>query len=298
MLDQRGDLVEQVGVVVELGLLASRLGEQLALDVGAALGEVRHHLAFGEQRGLVGVGGGDVDLAAAHEAVAAGGTAGVEVQHPARHHLGAVQHHQLVHRAHEGGVAIAPAHHLGNGQRLHRVVHHPREHLGEPGAGHGGGVEQRLGLAVQATFEARDRTGGNALGLHLLQQRRGRLAFGVEGDRDRHQLLGDLLRRGLGRNPGHHDGDAARAGKPAEGAVGGGEAARLEAVGNLGGEGFAQARQRLGRQFLGEQFYEQGFGRHCAASLFCCDSIGKPSASRDSKYACATARDRLRIRPM
>ncbi len=91
VLDQRGDLVEQVGVFVQQRTLLRRLGQQLALDVGAALGEAGDDLALGEQRGLVGVGAGDVDVAAAHEAVAARRTAGIEVERAARHHFGAVQ---------------------------------------------------------------------------------------------------------------------------------------------------------------------------------------------------------------
>ena len=40
VLDQRGDLVEQVGVFAQRGALAASLGDELLLDVGAALGEV------------------------------------------------------------------------------------------------------------------------------------------------------------------------------------------------------------------------------------------------------------------
>ena len=154
VLDQRGDLVEQVGVFVQQRALLRRLGEQLALDVGAALGEVGDDLAFGEQRGLVGVGGGDGKVAAAHEAVATRGAPGIQVEHAARHHVGAVQQRELVHRAHEGGVAVAPAHDLGDRQGLDGILHDGRQHVGEPGARHGSGVEQRLGLAVHAALEA------------------------------------------------------------------------------------------------------------------------------------------------
>jgi hypothetical protein len=76
------------------GALAAGLGDELLLDVGAALGEIGDHLALGQQRGLVGVGAGDVDVAAAHEAVAAGGAAGLDVEHAAGHDV-AVEHRGL-----------------------------------------------------------------------------------------------------------------------------------------------------------------------------------------------------------
>ncbi len=49
-------------------------------DQRAPLGEARDDLALGGERFLVGVGGGDVDVAAAEEAVAAGGAARVEAE--------------------------------------------------------------------------------------------------------------------------------------------------------------------------------------------------------------------------
>ena len=131
-------------------------------------------------------------------------------------------------------------------------------------------------------LEAANRIRGDALGLHLFEQRRGRLALGVKRHGHRHQLLGDLLGGGLRGHLRHRHCQPTRAGEGAEGGVGRRQALGLEAVGDPGGESLAQARQGLGRQFFGEQFDEQGRGGHHAASLVAF-SIGKPRASRDSK---------------
>ena len=189
-----------------------------------------------------------------------------------------------MHRTHESGVAIAPAHHLGNGQGLDRILHDGREHVREPSTRHGGGVEQRLGLAVHAALKAGDGIDGDALGFHLLEQSGRGLALGVERDRHRHELFGDFPGGALGRDMGHCHRQAARAGVAAQSRIERGEPPGLQAFGNARGEGFAQTRQGLGRQLFGEQFNKQGCGRsrHHAASLPAL-SIGKPSASRDSK---------------
>ena len=249
----------QVGVFAQGGALAAGLGDELLLDVGAALGEIGDHLALGQQRGLVGVGAGDVDVAAAHEAVAAGGTAGLDVEQLPGTDAGAVEHRELVGRAHEGGVAVTPAHHLGDGQRLESVLHDAGEHLGELGAGHRAGVEQGLGLAVEAALEAGNGRQGDALGFGAFLVR---AAVGwplaSRATETGMILLGDFAGGGLGQHAGQGHGQAARGGEPAEGAVGRGQTARTQAGGDAVGKGLAELRQGLGREFFGEQFYEQG----------------------------------------
>ena len=278
MFDQRGHLVEQVGVLAEAGVQQAGFGDELLLDVGATFGEVGNHLAFGQQGRLVGVGTDDVDIAAAHEAVALGRTAGLDVEHAARHHVGAMQHGQLVGRTHEGGVAVAPAHHLGNRQRLEGVLHDAAKHLGKQRAGHGAGVEQGLGLAIHAALEAGYGRQGNALGFELLGQGRGGLAIGAQGHRHRHDLLGHVLRRRGGQHVGHGHRQTARGGEPAELTVGGDKATGTQAGNDSIGESLAEFRQGLGGQLFGEQFNEQGRAGHHAASFL---SIGKPRASRE-----------------
>ena len=241
-------------------------------------GEVGNHLAFGQQGRLVGVGGGDVDVAAAHEAVALGGAAGLDVEHAARHDVGAVEHRELVRRAHEGGVTVAPAHHLGNRQGLEGVLDDAGEHVGKLRAGHGAGVEQGFGLAVHAALEAGHGRQRNALAFELLGESRGRLTVGAERDGNRHDLLGHILGRGFGQHVGHAYRQAARGGKPAEITLGSRQAAGAQAGNNGIRKSHAELRQGLGGQLFGEQFNEQGRAGHHAASFL---SIGKPRASRE-----------------
>ena len=63
----------------------------------------------------------------------------------------------------------------------------------------------------------------------------------------------------------------------------------------------AERLQRLRRQLLGDELDDERCGRsarHAAARAALSGSIGKPSASRESTYACATSRDSVRMRPM
>ena len=61
----------------------------------------------------------------------------------------------------------------------------------------------------------------------------------------------------------------------------------------------AERLQRLRRQLLGEQLDDERWRRRsCRLHSMRSGSIGKPSASRDSTYACATSRDSVRMRPM
>ena len=284
VLDQRRHLVEQVGVVAQAGVLARGLAHQLRVDVGAPLGEGRNHLAFGQQRALIRVGVGNLQFAAAHEAVSHGHLAGVEVEHPARHHAVAVQQDERVHRAHELRLARPPAHHLGNRQRLDGEADHLGEHRVELRAGNGVGVEQRLGLAVHAPLEGGHQRRVDALGGELLEQRRLGRAVGVEGHRHRHQFFGHFTRRRSITHTGDGHRQPPRRGKGMAARVGVGQIAGHQFGVNRARKALAQLGQCLGRQLFGEQFDEQGCGTHCAPSVaVAAPSIGKPSASREAK---------------
>jgi hypothetical protein len=82
------------------------------------------------------------------------------------------------------------------------------------------------------------------------------LAFGVERHGDRQHFF---AHRFVGRGGAHvrdRHGQAARRGVGGGDAVGVEEVARLEAIGDAGGEGGAQFGQRFRRQFFGQQFDE------------------------------------------
>src|SRR5213594_4096926 len=70
-LHQRGDFVEQLGVLAQRAAFALRGCEQLALDIIAPLREIRDHGAVFQQALLVLFGVAQCDLARAHEAMAA-----------------------------------------------------------------------------------------------------------------------------------------------------------------------------------------------------------------------------------
>jgi len=107
------------------------VGLKLALDFGAALLEVRDDLSLVAQLRFVLYRVVERDLRLAHEAMPARVPAGLQAEHFARYQLGAMQHHQAVHRAHELRVAVAPAHHLGHRQGLERRFDPLREYVGE-----------------------------------------------------------------------------------------------------------------------------------------------------------------------
>jgi hypothetical protein len=206
-----------------------------------------------------------------------GCAAGLDVEHAAGHDAGAVEHRELVGRAHEGGVAVTPAHHLGDGQRLEGVLDDAGEHLGELRAGHRAGVEQGLGLAVHAALEAGHGGQGMPLASSFLVRAGVGWPSAVEGHGHRHDLLGHVLGGGFGSTPARVT--ARRRGvanqrKAPSAAPGHGRAGRHDAV----GKGLAELGQGLGREFFGQQFYEQGRAGHHAASFL---SIGKPRASRE-----------------
>ena len=68
-----------------------------------------------------------------------------------------MQQHQPVHRPHELRLAGAPAHALGDGQRIERLAHDLRQQLARRGAGLHAGVTQAL-IAFRVALAARGRS--------------------------------------------------------------------------------------------------------------------------------------------
>ena len=122
VFDQRSNLVQKIGVLVQPAAFAPSGLSELLFDLGPARREVRHHHALGAQALLVLVGAFEADLARTHEAVSARVTSGVDVENGSGNDAFAMQHHQSMHRPHELRLARSPTHHLGDGQRLERVL--------------------------------------------------------------------------------------------------------------------------------------------------------------------------------
>jgi hypothetical protein len=215
------------------------------------------------------------------KAVAVRGAAGVQAQRRHGHHVGAVQRHEAVRRAHEvhagpAGLEVLAAagvqlvlHDLGDGELGQRFGQRGLQARGQRGPGHLHVQEQRRGLAVRRLAQQRQGVGADAHRGQLLQQRgRGR-TVGGQADGHRHQL--DGLRR-LGR----HGQDVAdvRA-QPARGSEHGqrrglaGQAGAAQALQQRGAERLAELLQRLGRQLFDEEFDEQVLGvAHAQAAFF------------------------------
>lgn len=190
--------------------------------------------------------------------MAAGFAAGRQAQHFASHHLGAVQHHQLVHWTDKGHVRIAPAHHLGDGQLFQRILHDAGQHVGQLGASGLVAVEKGFALAVQTTLELGNGVQRDAARFQLLAQRRAGLAIGAQRHRHRHDFFNGFFVGGHRQHGGNAHAQATRAGKNLRGDVGGDEFFLGQAGHNRAGKAGGQARQRLGWEFFGKQFDKQG----------------------------------------
>ena len=116
-------------------------------------------------------------------------------------------------------------------------------------------------------------------------------------DLRRHQLLDDLGIRGDASNASNRHGEPSRRCIGDNGAVLFEKIEFLKPTRERACERVAQLLQRLRRQLFDEKLDGERFDRHVALRCSAA-SIGYPSAARDSTYACATCRDRLRMRPM
>jgi len=89
-------------------------------------------------------------------------------------------------------------------------------------------------------------------------ERRGGLALGIEGDRHgQHFLAQFAIGRGA-THAGDRCGQAARRGKTFHGGALFEQALRRQTVKQAARKRLAQAGQRLGRQFFGQQFDQEG----------------------------------------
>jgi hypothetical protein len=257
-LDQRGHFIEQR--LRHQNLVCAGLGQQLGANRFLARLRIGHHAAFAFQRLRVLVGVGDCDrLAMRQEAVAQRVAAGFKTQQRQWQHLFAEQGQQRVHRTHElHGVAAWPlvAHHFRDRQLADGVRQHLLQGAGKRAAWRGVGVEEALGLAVLRALKVSHGQVGEAQCGQLLGQRRGRVAFLVQGDSDRQHFFADGL---VGRSAAHVGDryrEAARAGVSRGDAAGFEEVARLQAVLDAGRKSRAQFDQRLRWQFFSLQFDE------------------------------------------
>ena len=230
-------------------MIVARRVKQLRANRIAAIRETGKHLAFGGEGRGVSVGMRDDDVAVRQEAMSQRLVARGEPNRRGRHDGVAMQRDQAVHRAHE----------------LHRlavrtlVAHDLRDRQFAERL-----VERPLQRVAQ--LGARRRVGvekGLGLAIHCALQAGDRQVGKAHG--------GELLRQRRRRIAVGVEGDGDR-----------------QYLGNAVGERVAQTRQRLRRQFFGQQFDQQGAlcGAHHAACVWVgaagAFSIGKPSFSREA----------------
>ena len=203
--DERIDLVDQRIGHDDGRATRSRL--QRGHDLAAPIGEARDHLALGGERLLVGVGGGNLDSAAAEESVSVGHATGGESECRHRHDSRAVQREQPMCRPDEldrGAIRALIRHHFGDRQPPERVVERGLESARQRDAGGHRVQEHRIGLAIRFAGEpvvpvdrVRPEIGQvrAAEPREALAQRGGGAVVGVERNAHRHQLLRERLVR-------------------------------------------------------------------------------------------------------
>ena len=261
--DQRVHLIEQrFGHNDRIG--AGGL-EQFGADGLLALAIAGDDLALRLQRARIRRGVLDDDFASRQETVAQRHVARLQAERADGDDLAVEQRNQLVGGAHELDVLAIRAlirHHLrdrkvGDGLRQCSL-----QAVSQQGAACGVAIKQRFGLAVGRAFQ---RFGGDGLHAHglgqcgqLLDQRRCGLALGIEGDGHGQHLLAQLA---IGRSAAHAGdrcGQAARRGKSFYGGALFEQALRRQTVKQAACKRLAEAGQRLGRQFFGQQFDQEG----------------------------------------
>ena len=133
--------------------------------------------------------------------------------------------------------------------------------------------EQRLGLAVHARGcrPGHGRRRRRPATASFLSSAGVALPAASSPTRHRHQLLRDRACRRPARHVGEVRGQAARRGIGGQHRAGIGQALRHELVAQHAGKGVAELLQRLGRQFLDEEFDEQ--------VVLECSSLRPPSSS-------------------
>lgn len=265
VLDQRAHLVQQrghVGFVAQRRLQARGLVAQLALDGGAALLERGDHAARLVQQRFIGIGRGQLDRRLRLETMAARAAAGTQAERGDVDHRVAVQRDQAVRGAHEadGGDAVGRliAHDLGNGQLAQRVFQRRLQGGRQRRALGDAAVDELFVLAVRLARESGDVDALQALGRELLLQRGRGLAVGVQPHAHGHEFFREFAVGSLRQHGRQVHGQPSRRGIGGGGAAVGQQAPALQAGGDAFGEGLSQAVERLGREFLGEQFQQEG----------------------------------------
>ena len=291
--DQARDLVEQR--VVDDGdaiQLRGRGGDAGSNAVAPCI-HVRHDLAALEQRPDVRRRARDPERLRCHEAVAVGDVARLLAEDFRLDDVLAPQHQHPVHRTHEQRFAGAPAHALGDRQRIERRRDDGGEQVHGARTGLGATEDEpftlgRLDLLERRDVDAaatREREGGLRRGTVRIE--RGLHGRAALFERTVRLLFDELL---------HAHGQPARGRECLERLVR--DAGVLESLGHAFGKRRAQVEQRLGRQFFGADLDQEiaggaharpPVGRPFSGSggstckigeppLLC--SIGNPSASR------------------
>ena len=311
-LDQRGDFVEQRGVVNDAAPAANlrRCGVQLAHDLGAALGKTGNHRALVAQLLHIAVRVTQYHrVYRGFKPVPVRAVAGLQAQRLHRHHACAMQGHQAVGRAHKthagpaGHVAVRlqlVAHHFGNGQFGNGLQQGFLQAFGQRGTGHGTVVKQRFGFAIQHFFQPSHSGYIRAQSRQFFKQRRRGVARSVQTHCHGHQLLRHRLVSGLCGHIRHVRRQTARRGKSGQHRCRRRQPLRLELRQQDAGKRLSELFQRLGRQLFHKQFDQQVFRRHRRIAFFAhiahaafliigaiCSThsrgaMGKPRRSRDS----------------
>ena len=289
-LHQRRDLIEQVAL--DQGAAAGRLGcgRHAGPHRLAPRAEIGNHLRAREPF-LVGAGRLERDGLGRVKAVTARRAARRQTEHLHRYDLFAVQEHHAVHGPHEFGSARPPAHAPRNRQRRYRLLDQRPEDARGGRASLNAPEHQPGTLVGDQALELRHLraaiTGERQSGL---RGRAGRIEGVAHG---RTAALDVAICGGVGAIGDEHR-QPPRGGIAARGPVG--DAGTVQSLDQPLRERRRQARERARGQLLGQQLEQQIAPAHepAAAPL----SSGKPSASRLSRYASATARASVRTRRM
>ena len=220
--DERRDFVEQrVGHDHRRAL---RRGTQRVDDHSAPLRKPRQHLAFGLERGRIGIRAANDDVGARQETVAGGHVAGIEAERMHGQRRCPVQREQPMRGPHERDVVVVAsagriAHHFLDRQAADRFVERflqrafERLSLCEAAQVDGAGLAIAFHVEMIRSVPRIRIAGGQMSAADLVEpplQRHRRLARCILGDRTGHQFVDDLAVGRHGAHVRHRDGEPAR----------------------------------------------------------------------------------------